>query len=290
MKYLDYQEHRQQGTEDFPIAYYYVEESMPRYYMTYHWHPEYEIIRILDGIFQMTVNHTNYTLEQGDIIFIQDGMLHGGNPLNCVYECLVFDMTPLIRNNRICRNQVEQILNHKIYIHPQLPDDDSEITSTISTLFEAMQKHKTGYEFVVQGSLYQLLGMLLEKQLYSIRPKNELQVTDRLKHLKYVLRYIEGNYTEDIKLEDLASIAGMNPKYFCRFFKQITQKTPISYLNYYRIECAIEQLFTTDASITEVAFNCGFNDISYFIRTFKKHKGITPKQYIKQMHETRIGV
>ena len=62
----------------------------------------------------------------------------------------------------------------------------------------------------------------------------------------------------------------------------MTNKTPIEYLNYYRIESACEQLLTTDYSITEVALNSGFNDASYFIKIFKKHRGITPKQYIRQ--------
>ena len=76
----------------------------------------------------------------------------------------------------------------------------------------------------------------------------------------------------------------MNPKYFCRFFRQITLRTPIDYLNYYRIECAREQLAATDASITEVALGCGFNDISYFTKTFKKYMGLTPRQYMKQTY------
>lgn len=58
--------------------------------------------------------------------------------------------------------------------------------------------------------------------------------------------------------------------------------TPMDYVNQYRIEQACHQLLTTDFPITEVAFNCGFNDSSYFIKVFKKYKGTTPKKYLKQ--------
>jgi AraC-like DNA-binding protein len=61
----------------------------------------------------------------------------------------------------------------------------------------------------------------------------------------------------------------------------MTHRTPIDYLNYYRIERACFKLVSTNLSITEVAFECGFNDLSYFIKTFKKYKAITPKQYLK---------
>ena len=61
----------------------------------------------------------------------------------------------------------------------------------------------------------------------------------------------------------------------------MTRRTPIDYLNYYRIEQATYQLLQSDATVTEIAYRCGFNDLSYFIRAFKKYKGITPGRYEK---------
>ena len=75
--------------------------------------------------------------------------------------------------------------------------------------------------------------------------------------------------------------ADMNEKYFCRYFRSMTERTPIDYLNYYRIECACEMLTTKNISVKEAAISCGFNDESYFIKTFHKYKGITPKQFMK---------
>ena len=63
----------------------------------------------------------------------------------------------------------------------------------------------------------------------------------------------------------------------------MTQKTPFDYINIYRINAACELLSSGEATITEVAYSCGFNDLSYFIRLFKKHKGLSPKAYIKQL-------
>ena len=99
--------------------------------------------------------------------------------------------------------------------------------------------------------------------------------------VKRLQAYISENYYNNIKLEHLAKIAGMNEKYFCRYFRSMTERTPIDYLNYYRIECACEMLSTKDISVKEVAISCGFNDESYFIKTFSKYKGITPKQFMK---------
>jgi len=98
-----------------------------------------------------------------------------------------------------------------------------------------------------------------------------------------VLDYIDHNYSNKIELNDLARITGMSPKYFCRFFFEMSSRTPIDYVNYYRIERACYELITTNDSITEISLFCGFNDISSFIKTFKKYKGKSPRQYIKEL-------
>lgn len=282
MRYLDYQERRRQGTFDFPIAFYHVEKTHPRYDMPCHWHPECELIRILEGSFALTAGENLYHLKAGDLVFLQDGTLHGGTPSCCIYECVVFDMKLLLKDNHICNKQVESIMNHGLLVDQLLPGGDPALMQVAGTLFGAMREKYAGYEFMIQGALYQLFGLILKKNLYTARPQQDTQIDYRLKQLKQVLRYIEEHYAETITLKDLAALANMNPNYFCRFFRQITQRTPIDYVNYYRIECAGEQLSTTDATITEVALGCGFNNISYFIKAFRKYMGMTPRQYLRR--------
>lgn len=99
--------------------------------------------------------------------------------------------------------------------------------------------------------------------------------------IKKALEVIENHYADCITLEDLAQAAGMNSKYFCRYFKDMTHRTPVDYLNYYRIEQACFKLVTSNESIADIGLSCGFNDVSYFIKTFKKYKGMTPKKYLR---------
>ena len=282
MKYLEYKEQRQQGTFDFPIAFYHIDPKHPRYPMPYHWHHEYEIIRILEGCFHLTIDGKSFTAQKDAIIFIQDGIFHGGTPENCIYECIVFDMKLLLKDNHICTKQIQSIMQHEITIHTCLPCTLPSLNHVINEVFLSMSHKNTGYEFITQGALYQLLGIILGAQLYETNVTTTALSSQHVLHLKNVLNYIENHYTETITLEELAKVAVMSPKYFCRFFHEMTQRTPIDYLNYYRIECACEQFSTKKATITEVALGCGFNDISYFCKTFHKYKGITPKQYINK--------
>ncbi|HCB90521.1 MAG TPA: AraC family transcriptional regulator, partial [Ruminococcaceae bacterium] len=100
--------------------------------------------------------------------------------------------------------------------------------------------------------------------------------------MKNVLLRIRKDYSSPLTLKQLADEAGLAPQYFCRVFKQVTGRTPIDYLNYYRIECAAELLCATEDSITEIALSCGFNDLSYFIRLFRQMKGMSAGQFRKR--------
>lgn len=281
MKYIDYKENRKQGTFNFPIAIYHVTPRSPRYYMQYHWHTHYEIIRIISGDFQLTLDSCTNTYTEGDIIFVSGGVLHGGNPIDCIYDCIVFDLGILLKDNHACAKTIHDIMDHRIMINPLLSQGDNSITPIISSLCNSLTCKETGYEFITQGYLYQLLGVILHNHLYEEAVHDKI-TTEHLDSIKKVLEYISENYSTNIRLVTLARIAGMNPKYFCRYFRSMTDRTPIDYLNYYRIECACEMLSTRDISVKETAISCGFNDESYFIKTFGKYKGITPKQFMKK--------
>lgn len=281
MKYIEYREHRQHGTFDFPIAFYHIEPTHPRYMMTYHWHPECEIVRILEGIFHISVDGRQIDARKGDVLFITGGALHGGWPENCIYECVVFDLKLLMQNNHICAKQIRDFMGGNLIINTVLFANGYVLPQTISNIFNSLKNRQMGYEFITQGSLYQLFGIIITEKLYDealpVMRAHRHQVRD----FKKVIDYIEKHYSETISLEALAAQAGMSPKYFCRFFREMTGRTPIDYVNYYRIECAIEQLSTTDYNITEVATRCGFNDMSYFGKLFRRYKGVSPRGYMK---------
>ena len=278
MKYVEYREHREQGTFDFPIAFYHQTPRSPRYDMPYHWHTHCELLHINSGTFSLTLDNENFLCHEGDIVFITDGVLHGGTPHDCVYDSIVFDLQILLKDNHACTKTLHDIMKHRIKIHPMLSRECEEINPVVEGLCMALAQKHPGYEFMTQGYLYQLLGRVVENRLY-----NESTVIESAGHIsaiKDVLNYISENYSGNISLDELAHIAGMNPKYFCRYFRGMTERTPIDYLNYYRIECACEMLSTRDISIKETAIFCGFNDESYFIKTFHKYKGITPKKFM----------
>ena len=279
MRYYEYKELREHGSLDFPIELYHITSQHPRYTMSFHWHIEYEIVRVLEGTFKMSINGREYTAGKGDILFINSGLLHGGSPYDCTYECIVFNPNMLLKHQSpVVRDLIKRVMDFG-EINEYYPASDSPINSTINTIFTAMYLKHKGYELVVYGALYEMLGLILESESFCLKPSQGSISNKNVVKLKKVLELIEGNYKTQLTLEKMAEACSMTPQYFCRFFKHYTHRSPIDYLNYYRVECACMQLKNTGSSITETALDCGFNDLSYFIKTFKHYKGITPRQY-----------
>lgn len=280
MKYIKYRETKEHGTFDFPMEFYHVTPSHPRYEMSYHWHIEYEVIRILKGELLMTIGEDEFTAKSGDLIFIKGGLLHGGIPRNCQYECIVFNLDSLMTSSPAGERLLKKISSSTIEIHNHFTNISPELSRISDRMFGQMKTRAEGHELTVIGAFYEFFGYILEHGWY--RNAQSISVKDgrRIEHLKNVIAMIEEHYDECITLEDLARTAGMNSKYFCRYFKEMTHRTPIDYVNYYRIEQACFKLATSNDSISDIAMCCGFNDESYFIKTFKKYKGVTPKKYL----------
>lgn len=282
MHYTSYHESKQRGTMDFPIDFYHVTPSHPQYHMRIHWHVEFEFIRVLEGTLQLTIDEQEFQVCANSVVFIPSGALHSGIPQdNCIYDCIVFDPNMLMNKSDSSCKLIRKIMNHDLDIQSVYDESHNNICQIIWTLFDAIASKITGYQLIVQGTLYHFFGIAIAENCQSELSTHTPRDIKRITQLKTALEFIENSYASNITLKNMSDSVQMTPKYFCRFFHQMTHRSPIDYLNYYRIERACYLLLTTSQSVTEIAYNVGFNDLSYFIRTFKKHKGITPKQYLK---------
>ncbi len=280
MHELKYHESKQRGSPDFPLDYHYIDAEHPRYEMPYHWHEEMEILHILSGHFHLTIGDTLYPLAQDDTVFIPSGTLHGGPPSGCVYECVVFDMRLLLKCGEPCRAYVADVISGHTLVNPLFPADSPVTRHTLLPMFQALREGSDGAALVTLGCLFLFLGQVYQQGAYTQRIVPPGLETRKMLRLKKVFEIIETQYREPLSLASLSQAVNMTPKYFCRFFKQATHRTPMDYLCFFRMEMACYEIAATDKNVTEVAMDTGFTDLNYFIRCFKKQKGMTPKQYM----------
>ncbi len=105
------------------------------------------------------------------------------------------------------------------------------------------------------------------------------------KAVEKAMEYIKNNLTSELSLEKVASVAKFAPSYFHKLFKAATGKPLHRYIEDFRIEKAIELLITTEMTLTQIAYECGFSSQSYFSYAFKRHTGITPRTYARKAVE-----
>ena len=118
----------------------------------------------------------------------------------------------------------------------------------------------------------------------------KVEVESDSRRVLKVKNYIAKNYTDEIRLNTLADIAGMSPSAFSRFFKLHTGRNLSEYIIEMRLGYASRMLVDTAKSIAEISFQSGFNNLSNFNRIFKKKKGCSPSEFRENYHKTRIIV
>ena len=149
-------------------------------------------------------------------------------------------------------------------------------------MFDALRGPDEGRTLITLGCLYQFLGEAYRAGCCAEGGAPNAE-DKRVLRLKKVFELIEGQYAGALTLNGLADAVHMTPKYFCRFFKEAAHCTPMYYLAYYRVEMACYKMAATEKNVTEIALDVGYGSLNYFIRMFKKYKGMTPGQYLKRL-------
>jgi len=252
-----------------------------------HSHDFYEFVYIDKGFSMHFCEGETTVLTSGDLFAIKPGQVHSYNSAHhtFLYNCL-FSMEAL--ESSIAAEIVElpglkQILEPVDTKWQKLHLDFTERREVLVYLekmkWEQINKG-IGWELNMKSLLISFL--VLYSRLYSnhyenVTTSNKAQIL----HIHKALKYIEENYKKDFLLKDMAKSINLSPDYISRQFKIAIGLSPIEYLRNFRIAKAMEQLKTTDLSISEIAANTGFSDISNFSRQFRQVIGTSPSAFRK---------
>jgi transcriptional regulator GlxA family with amidase domain len=157
-------------------------------------------------------------------------------------------------------------------------------------LQELNQKH--GFDSVLEliSILHDLSTSRHMRILSDASFNNTDQVSYNSRRIEKAHEFMNQNFDKPITLKEVARLANMSEASFSRFFRQRTGATFIDSLTEIRLGHASRILIDTTQSIAEVAYNCGFNNISNFNRIFKKKKGCTPKEFRESYSGVRIFI
>jgi AraC-like DNA-binding protein len=252
-----------------------------------HWHHYIEILSVSEGIYDIEINLSHDTLQEGDICILNSGDLHqiiSDSPKIC-HDAVLFD--PLILDfsyeDEFQTECIQPLLDQMLLLpaifhksHPIYPS----IKSKVLELSKLTTTKPDRWYYQSKLLILELIFILYENgELIPAKNVRSSSEKRKIRHYKAVISYIEKNYHQPITLQDLSDTIPCNSQYLCRFFKDIAGISPIQYLIRFRLDRACYLLQHTSKPILEIAFDCGFENVSYFIRKFKEVNGSTPREY-----------
>lgn len=285
--YVDLKEKKTHGDFDiFMDIYEGISVSAKDNYL--HWHDEMEIVYIRSGTGKIHVDLKEYYVKPKDLIFISPTSLHymsSSNSEELKYEAIVFDLSMFLSSKLDSSSSIfiKSLINDKI-LYPIINSDNFKnynlLLEYIFKIYSEFKAKNYSYQLKIKGYFFLLFSILFEDNIIS-NNKSPVINNEKLEKIKSVIMYIKNNYNNPIKIKDLAKISGYSEYYFIRFFKNQTGKTTTNFINSIRIEKAINLLKSTNLSITDIGFETGFSDVSYFIKIFKSFTGSSPASYRK---------
>lgn len=262
--------HRVSGTPDLILS----EGFYAQYEFKPHYHLDYHIGLVFDGVQRQQFQGQSVLLGPGRISVMPPGEVHDGcGHEQCAYRMRTFRLAP-----RLLADSVEALSGKSI--EPALAGamiEDRRIASQLVQLFEGVQ-HPDGLDALPVEEAWLTLFEPLLTRLKVVTPE---QVTGGLAmvHLQRVREFCYDNLASKISLEQLAALCGLSRYQFLRRFERSTGLTPHNWLTQLRLEKACLLLRQPGHTLTEVALAVGFYDQSHFIRAFRKAYAVPPSQY-----------
>lgn len=274
------------GTEGFPLGVYLDDfADFENGYICWHWHEEVQVTMIIEGEFTCQVEMNDMHLQEGDIVFINSGLMHQIRPCKLAQGKLYSfiwrgELIGGNRNSDIYKECVESVLSGSLpYI--KWGRDVSEYDEMAS----ALRKIVSLYEEKEHAYQLRILSLLsaLWLRIYERIPEGNSAVrveSERDKQrVKAAIEYMQENYHEQLRLDDIAEAAYISRSELCRSFQRTINMTPMEFLMQYRIRQSLVLLKNRDLRILDIAEMIGFCSPSHFGSYFHKYMGCTPREY-----------
>lgn len=276
----------------FPInsqIHYYIED-LPHFTVPWHFHPAIEIMYITSGNGIRFVGDHIESYSEGDLCIIGPNLPHEWRNNKSFFDkksdshatciCLFFKRE-MFDSNFIRLHEMSNIRNLIERSRRGIKFTGAS-SREIALLIEQSANYSGVQKVISLISILELMATSNEYEMLSSIGFVENVYSDDFERFNKVYNYLVKNFNQTIRLEDAASLAGLSPTAFCRYFKERTKKTFVQYLNEMRIGYAKKLLIEDKMKISTICLEAGFNNTSNFISQFKKVTGMLPSDYQKE--------
>ncbi|MGO3018558.1 MAG: AraC family transcriptional regulator [Anaerococcus sp.] len=242
-----------------------------------HFHPFTEFYYITRGEGKFSIEETSINVKTDDFLIINSNIGHSIYPSKDS-ESLEYFSIGIDSISIVNFNEDPDSLESSKFFYTELDENKEYIYESFKQVLEEFSSNKLYSKSMANSKASVLVIDILRMFKNQIELSHDKKVN---KQIDYIKNYIDSNYAEDIKLENLSQIAFMNKFHLISEFKQSYRVTPIEYLILKRIEVTKNLLISTNHSMEEISSIVGFNSQSYFNQVFKKKVGITPSKFRK---------
>lgn len=248
-------------------------------------HEEIEIKYFYEGNSAIMVNSEVFIAKPGDIAIVNPYEIHTTVNIDQYsgrYYLIIVGLDFLNEVNQAALDLRYKFIGKSKKIQ-NIIHEDARLQAIILRVVEELEKKEENYRLIVQNLMSEFFALLFRN--YENKGNSQKFESENVKHVEVIapaLSKMHTDYAQKFTLEELAELCSVSKYHFCRIFKRAMNVTPVQYLTEYRVDLAEAMLKDTKKSISDVAWQCGFDDESYFSRCYKKIKGVSPKKVQKE--------
>lgn len=248
----------------------------------WHIHREYELVYVKNGSGILRIGNKTQSYDDGTLVFLGPNIPHAD-----------FGNKDHADNLEVVIQFSKEFLEEKLKVFPEFKNFrfltqrtkrvllfDKEIQKSLSTEFERFDNANDAQRLILFITILERLAECESYQILLDHSNLKSLRTADVNRLETIFEYVNENYSGPISGQKLAEEIGLTTNSFCRFFKKMTNKTFVQFVNEFRTRKALELFNETTFTVAEVMYRCGYSDASYFSKQFKKHQGTTPSGYM----------
>jgi len=250
-----------------------------------HFHDEYELNLIINGDgAKRVVGNSEGVIDDMELVFIGPNLYHAWFTHQCKSEAIT-EITIQFHSDLFTEKFLNR--NQLMLIKRMFENSRRGILFSQETIADASKRITKLNKMSGFDSVFELLSLLYDLSI----SKNSTLLSDpghlienydrKSEKIERIFEHLSTNFNRQVNLNEIAKIVNMSEATVARFIKKRTGMSFVNILNEIRIGQASKMLITSTDTISEIAYQCGFNNLSYFNRIFKIKKNVGPKEYRK---------
>ncbi|AUP78015.1 AraC family transcriptional regulator [Flavivirga eckloniae] len=252
----------------------------------WHFHPQYELTYIIQSTGIRYVGDSMHPFERGDLVLVGKNVPHSWKTIDTKNEqvkCVVIQWDDALFKDWIEKPEFTSIKNMLLKSSYGIAFDQDTAFSLESS-FNSIFNQNPFERFLTFLNILNVLATKASIKLLA-GPSFGKALSPKESHrVNVVNNYIKDNFLNQPSLEEISNKLSLSKEAFCRFFKKTFDKTFSNYVNEYKITIASKMLIETDLSVSEIGYESGFNNLSFFHRQFNKYKQKSPNTY-RQLYQ-----